>query len=128
MKKVNPLVLELIVHMWSNEIVKTFQKQVTWCQLEWKTNSNNINFLSKFLLFPPPYSVSCCWHSAKVFWNCFAPLFERTGIVPICVADRNIALWTRSVSATKIVSERHCIRRVWTWPWNDLWSRQSHKK
>ena len=33
--------------------------------------------------------------------------FERSGIFPICVADSIIVVWTRSESATKIVSERH---------------------
>ena len=33
--------------------------------------------------------------------------FERSGIVPICVADSIIAVRTRSLFATKIVSETH---------------------
>ena len=36
-----------------------------------------------------------------------ARFFERSGIVPIYVTDSIIAVWTRSVSATKIVSVRH---------------------
>ena len=33
--------------------------------------------------------------------------FERSGIVPTCVADSIIAVWTESLSATKIVWETH---------------------
>ena len=33
--------------------------------------------------------------------------FERSGIGPICVTDSIRAVWTRSLSAAKLVSERH---------------------
>ena len=33
--------------------------------------------------------------------------FERSGIAPICVTDSIRAVWTRSLSAEKIFSERH---------------------
>ena len=32
--------------------------------------------------------------------------FERSGIVPICIADSIIAVWTQTVSRAKIVSEQ----------------------
>ena len=34
-------------------------------------------------------------------------IFERSGIAPVCVMDSIRAVWTRSLSAEKIVSERH---------------------
>ena len=33
--------------------------------------------------------------------------FEQSGIAPICVTDSIRAVWTRSLPAAKIVSERH---------------------
>ena len=37
--------------------------------------------------------------------------FERSGIAPICVTDSIRAVWTRSLSAAKIVSERHLLAK-----------------
>ena len=49
--------------------------------------------------------------------------FERSGIAPICVTDSIRAVWTRSLSAAKIVSEQHLFAKCeWSKKYiSELW-------
>ena len=64
------------------------------------------NFIGKnhFSYFFVPFHVV---HTLRnLFRNRFAPLFERSGTAPINVTDSIRAVSTRSLSATKIVSQQ----------------------
>ena len=78
--------------MTEENMISTGQKKICWKNFTFPAS------LLRFMLFK---------HCGKYSKIALLHLFERSGIVQICVADSIIAVWTRSVSVTKIVSERH---------------------
>ena len=69
------------------------------------------NFYFSRFLVPFHMLLTLCGRYPEIV---FLHFFEWSGIFPICVADSIIALWTRSLSAAKIVSEPLVSATCWS--------------